>query len=253
MAQVRAAGGRGYRYLFPQWINGFMNYYVKDRNATYTYDSRAIVSAGEGTDGLQTALNQYAGQGYRWLGNVLPSVAQGDPMMLFEKDASSVSYQYVVTPVPAGDLVAALNARGTDGYLLRSMAFAFGTSMVSVFEKSNTGAKYVYEAVDPATSEDSQGARGFVRMGSISTSVGWRTIYVRDTTQNATFTWSFERQPTSHAALLEQFNAKGAQGWKYMHPDAREAGTYAAQAAYARSSNCSGVLCGSGPLWILTP
>lgn len=230
LAQLNEQGARGYRLY--EYVNSWLGLpdasntlFVKDVATTYAYESQELATT---TEALQARLAAQGARGFRWL---RPRYIDGVVYDLFRKDlGASTTYSY--TLMPAQRYVAAAidqaNSMGATGHYAvgdLEAPLAVDQNPVQIYEKASSGGTYAYERL-PTVSRDAeflaqlnaQGARGFNWRGRNDFGDANVNVYVKDTTQSATFAYhalphcamSFSCKGNGDLSdLVEQANAEG--------------------------------------------
>ena len=223
--------------------------FVKDAATTWTFELQPDTVS---SSALLSQLQTQGMRGFRFAG---PYVVGGTAYNLYRKDTgSATTYTYNVLPAALSsvDFLAQANAQGANRYYATGATYGFGTSNlnnVQLYEQAVQGnSSYAYEVLArPGTDADllaqlnAEGARGYRFRSAFVFTDGTRTVYEKDTSQAATFTF-FGRTPQPNStAYIMQANAEGANGnvlvGDYVYPS----GT--TQTLYMTPANCTGFLC----------
>jgi hypothetical protein len=189
-----------------------------------------------GRDAALQTLNQQGAAGFAFVtglavqtnpGAGLPEFALAD---LYAKGDAGVTYQYV-TDLSVDNAAAFLNrvnSRGAEGYVLKAQ-YAFNptniltTDSYYLFAKSTRRATtYSYRLLPQASTSspslaeiNQQGSAGYVFRVTLIFGTQVVSLYVRDNTNGATYTYETTPMPNSSAAALSEFNAQGARFFIY--------------------------------------
>jgi hypothetical protein len=259
LAQANAQGARGFQLIGPLFVGpDAINLYVRDQNTTFAYE--ALDDATTQT-ALANQLNAQGARGFRF-DNFFTSGTY------YVKDnTAGLTYQYELlaeTNTTTGFLTQA-NSQGARGFYF-VFTYGIGGTTVAMYGKDSSAATYQYElhpATDANATADSfvaqantQGARGFKHVtgfyffGNPSGDTA-RNIYVKDTSQSATFSYQALAQTANSATLLTQANAEGQTNFVYtggqiFFPDGF-LGAQQPRNMYFKPLNCAGVvLCSAG-------
>lgn len=255
LGHLNAEGGRSFRFLTGlAFVSGqsvsTVEAYVKDGTASYVYE---LLDTATSRSAFQAQLDAQGARGFRWAGSY---AVGGANVTLYRKDDSS-TYSYVLTAPQsssAGFLQEA-NAQGANGYLNLAPSFMVGTEAVAIYEKGSAGgARYVYEFPSSPSSDgdllaqfNAQGARSFRFRSPYHFTDRDGLLYVQDSSQSSTFSFSALDPTDSSAKWVEQANAQGAQGrgliGDYMMPSGQTKNIFFA------ASSCTGELCNSTSLF----
>jgi hypothetical protein len=221
---------------------------------TYSYEL--------GSDSSISFMNQEGAKGYRYEENFLSNTAT-DPStagveqynIRFRKDsASSATYTHAVAPMSTNTAVflTQANDRGRSGYWF-AWNYSPNSPLVSdnnanLYIKNNASkATYDYHILAwPSTQNDllnqlnSEGAKGYRALASGLYMAPNATIYIKDQTQAATFTYRLLTGSTR--PTVAQKNSQGAQGYAYWGAIAVP-GTGSMGNLYVKADNCQGWLC----------
>lgn len=254
LAQANAQGANGYAYLtgFAASANDLVNLYVRDLPTTYSWEA---LDPQNTIAGLQAQLNAQGARGFAHSTFLVDSV-------VYVRDAGGLApFSYELRPSQnssAGFLTLA-NTQGERGFFFLGEFFVGGTK-VAIYSKDSSNARYTYvmqtttTAATPdafLTQANAQGQQGYRFIGeyAFSGNAGndtFRNVYVKDTTQLATFDHQALPATTSVTALVTQANAAGELGSVFhgpvmFFPDGfSQPGV--ARHLYVRSINCSGTL-----------
>lgn len=259
LAQANAQGARGFQLIGPQFVGpDSINLYVKDQNTTFTYEALDTATT---QAALTTQLNTQGARGLRF-DNFFTS---GN---YYVKDnAAGLTYQYelLAEANTTNGFIAQANSQGARGFYF-IFTYTIGGATVSMYGKDSSNAVYQYElypATDVNVTADNfvvqanaQGARGFKYVtgfyfGGNPSGDTARNIYVKDTTQSATFSYKAQLQTSNAATLVTQANAEGQLNFIYagaqvFFPDGF-VGTPQPRNTYFKPLNCAGVvLCSAG-------
>jgi hypothetical protein len=171
-------------------------------------------------------LNAQGASGNAYMGPFILGNVQSE---VFVKAQSGTTYQYAADASikTVSGFVAALNARGAQGYVFKGpMIFEGSSTEYDVFVKSSakTGV-YSYQvsdytAVRNTVLEDmnARGAQGFAYAGDLflATDNKFIRLFVKDSGSSATYSYQFKPLLTNRDALLSEINSLGANGfvWK---------------------------------------
>jgi hypothetical protein len=189
-----------------------------------------------GRDAALQTLNQQGAAGFAFVtglavqtnpGAGLPEFALAD---LYAKGDAGVTYQYA-TDLAVDNATAFLNrvnSRGAEGYVLKAQ-YAFNptniltTDSYYLFAKSTRrAATYSYRLLPQASTSspslaeiNQQGSAGYAFRVTLIFGTQVVSLYVRDNTNGATYTYETTPMPNSSAAALSEFNAQGARFFIY--------------------------------------
>lgn len=255
IASFNAQGAKGFRYLYGAFVSpeDQLAVYVKDDQTTYTYE---VQPAPNTLDELRTQLESRGADGFQWIGQYGIWLSPSKPnWMIYRKDvgaATTYSYRVAqVLPATFENLFAQAKAQGAEGYYSKSLKETVANFVVGVYEKDQKrNATYAYEVLDaPDTKEESilamantQGERGFRLISTNNFVPGLKAIFVKDTTQNATFSFYSLPTPDSAAKQVEQANTEGAKGSGLLQTPILNI-INSTSTFYFASKNCSGPLC----------
>jgi hypothetical protein len=189
-----------------------------------------------GRDAALQILNQQGAAGFAFVAElaVQTNPGAGSPEFavadLYAKGDAGVTYQYVAD-LAVGDAAAFLNrvnSRGAEGYVLKAQ-YAFNptniltTDSYYLFAKSTRRATtYSYRLLpqsstsSPSLAEiNQQGSAGYVFRVTLVFGAQVVSLYVRDNTNGATYTYETTPMPNSSATALSEFNAQGARFFIY--------------------------------------
>jgi hypothetical protein len=213
-------GAKGFRFLGPLGsAPSAANVYVKTGSTTYVYETQ---SEPANSSAFLSQANDAGSRGFRWVGM---TSANGVAVMMYRKDSGSDATYTYRTEGPASnkaDYISRGNAQGSEGYYNTAPMIVFGSSTVSVFEKSSVGnSTFAYEVLDPAGDTagalaqfTEEGARGFRYRGPF----GFGNIFAKDLSQSSTFTYQALTPESTLAGLIEQANTVGANGFGFIGP-----------------------------------
>jgi hypothetical protein len=267
LAQLNAQGARGYYFYGTEAFSStnpadFRNLYVKDSNTTYTYE----VLADQTT--AATLLAQMNSQGARGFDFYGPTTLG---TIYVKENGSSITYTHQLLNAQntnAGFLTQA-NAQGTSGsYYAGGYGFPGDPQSYAIYTKINSSnATYNYRlqpAVnDPGTGSslmtqaNAQGQEGYKFIGGeffqgepVGSATRSRNLYVKDTSQSATFSWKALDIANSASTFLTQANTEGASGSIYWggyasFPNGSNANPLVTvlNNLYFKASSCTGLLC----------
>ncbi|WP_398494995.1 hypothetical protein [Variovorax sp.] len=227
LAPFNAQGAKGLRYFGSafQSPTDQLAIYVKDSDTTYTYELQPDPAT---LDEFRTQLANRGAAGFQWIGSYSERTGSGMYVTwhIYRKDASAATtFAYRVVqyqPYAMDKIIAEANIQGADGYYASNMSSTAANRLVGIYEKDlKSSSTYAYEAVELPdlknntflTAANERGARGFrLTDASFSGPNGPQFVFVKDTTQNSSFSYyglSIQEKP---AKLLEQVNAEGAKG-----------------------------------------
>jgi hypothetical protein len=256
LAQMNAQGARGFQYVGGLVVNSdFFNLYVKVQSATFSYEAQDSTTT---SAALLTQLNAQGTRGYRLDGFLTSGT-------YFVKDNSTtLTYQYelpAAQDTSAGFLTQA-NAQGARGFFF-VFTYLVGGSTVAIYGKDSSSAAYAYQLQPPTdnltpaqfvSQADTQGASGYKYLTGFfftgnSAGTQSQNIYVKDTSQNATFSYKAQATTTTSATFITQANTEGALNFVYLSGLAFFTPSFEQRNVYFKPSNCAGwVLCsGGGP------
>ncbi|WP_280813710.1 hypothetical protein [Variovorax sp. TBS-050B] len=249
-AALAQQGARGFRYLGPLSAGSAVppesgDVYVKYADATYSYELKNPADA----DAFLAQANEAGARGFRWGGLVM---VNGSFLHIFRKDGDAPStYSYRAEPPAAtkADYLAQANAQGAEGYYPSVPMFQFGVSASRAIYEKNTSGSAIYatelgevpgSASDAMAQFEERGSRGFRFRGLYGFSDGTVHLYVKDTSQAATFNYQALEPQAGMAALIAQANAQGAAHFGLIGPILLPGGT--ATSLYFKPNGCAGSL-----------
>ena len=254
LAQMNAQGTRGFQYISGLLLGAeFVNLYVKEQNTTFSYTAQDTAST---TGDLSVQLNGFGARGYRF-----DSFLASGTYYVRDNTATLI-YSYDLPPAPTtttGFLTQA-NDRGASGFHF-VFTFLIGGSTIAIYGKDTSEARYQYElhpstdvnfaVADFVNQANAQGQRGFKFTTGFFFGDGVRNIYVKDGTQNASFSYKASASVSPRAALVAQANGEGRLNFVYagglvFFPDGY-AGAPQARNIYVNPANCAGwFMCSAG-------
>jgi hypothetical protein len=253
LAQINQEGSQGYFYQDAAGMCGDATFVNDSTGQQYTYD--LLLLPGNMADFI-TQANAEGAKGYRYLaGNCLLG-APGSYVnyAVYRKDVGlSATYTYADDPILASlpDFLTQANGRGQAGYWLYPYVPPVGSTGNLYVKNNASNATYTYDVLaQPSTVNDylaqlnSEGTNGYLALGTATASfsgAGITTVYVKDQTQAAIFTY---QPPASSApsALIDQMNSYGAQSYAYW--GILQLGTNGPIGSYyVKASHCSGWMC----------
>jgi hypothetical protein len=267
ISQLSAQGARGYYFYGTEGFsssntNDFRNLYVKDSNTTYTYE---VLPDQTTAATLLAQMNSQGARGFDFYGPTTLGV------IYIKENGSQATYTYQflnASSTNAGFLSQA-NAQGTNGYFYAGgYIFPGNSQQYAIYTKlSNSNAVYSYRLLptvsDPGVANDlvtqanAQGQEGYKFIGGeffegepVGSATRSRNLYVKDTTQAATFSWKALDVANSSSTFLTQANTEGASnsyywgGWASF-PNGSTASPLVTvlNSLYFKGSNCTGMLC----------
>jgi hypothetical protein len=257
LAQMNAQGARGFQYVGGLIIGSdFFNLYVKDQSATFVYEAEdsATTSAS-----LLTQLSAQGARGYRLDGFLTSGT-------YFVKDTSTtLTYQYELptAQTTSASFLTQANAQGVRGFFF-VFTYFIGGSTIAIYGKDSSAAVYAYQLQPPTdnltpaqfvTQADTHGASGYKYLTGFffsgnAAGTQSQNIYVKDTSQNATFTYKTQANTASSATFITQANAEGALNFVYLSGFVFSIPSFEQRNVYFKPSNCAGwVLCSGGGLF----
>lgn len=251
LSQLNAQGARGFSYYSPNIAgNDVFNFYAKDSSTTFSYE---ILDLPNSSNDLSSQLNSQGARGFALYG---PST-QG---MIFGKESANATYSYrtFLSATTTAAFLTQINAQGSEGYVYVGSYVPDTNSgtAYSAFEKiNNTNSVYSYRTLTMADTEaalisqiNQQGAEGYKYTGAQFVN-SFFNLYVKDTSQNATFAWKVMPLSTSMNALVTQANTEGSQGNVFWATIILVNDNNKELQLYFKPSNCSGTICrASSPL-----
>lgn len=139
-------GKQGYLYKMPAYDNNYQmfNLYVKNtsNNRTYTYQTVENLTT---ADHFLTHNNNLGKSGWRYHSQIFDNSIKN----LYVKDNNNTTYEYATEPVDNNltKFREKLNHRAKDGWVYRGN-LSFGTTIVSLFERSNHTQSFHCEVVE---------------------------------------------------------------------------------------------------------
>lgn len=256
LAQANAQGARSFLYLSAIAVGvDFANLYASETPGVFSYRSLDTPST---ASAFEAQLNAQGAERFRF-GGVLTS---GSYFYRDENSNRTFSYRVLALPASSSDFLTQANAQGAEGYFF-VLPYFIASTAYAIYAKESGAATYSY-ALQPSTDinatpgdfvtqANAQGASGFKFRTSYQFSDGARNVYVRDTSQSATYTWKTNDNASSVAALVAQANTEGAGGFVYLgarvfFPNGISNPSQT-RIVYFRPANCAGsVMCApSGP------
>lgn len=266
LAQANAQGANGYAYLFGSAVTAaeYINLYVKDLATTYAWEALDLPAT---ATALQAQLNAQGARGYA-RGTFMTDGAVTS--VFYVKDAQGLapfSYELLPSQNSSSAFLNQANAQGARGFHFVGN-FIIGGATVAIYGKDRSSARYVY-ALQAPTGEaapesflaqaNAQGLQGYRFVGEYVFAgepggQAYKNIYVKDSTQAATFDYKALGATSGSGALLTQANAEGQSGYFYAGSmiffpyGYGQAGVV--RNVYGKPTNCSGtVMCrASSPL-----
>lgn len=260
LAQANAQGASGYAYLSGMAFgsSSFLDLYVKDVATTYTWEALDLPA---NATALQTQLNAQGTRGFA-LGTFMTDGTVSSVYYVREAQGlSPYSYELLPSQTTSANFLTQANAQGARGFFFLG-EFAIGGSTVAIYGKDSSSARYSYALQAPTgqaapdvfiAQANAQGQQGYRFIGEyvFSGNPGtdaFKNIYVKDTTQAATFSYQALAETTTGPALLTQANDQGLQGYFYGGATIFFPNGYGnpgvTRNVYARATNCTGtVMC----------
>lgn len=260
LAQANAQGVNGYAYLSGTAFSStnFLNLYVKDIATTYTWEALDLPS---NATALQTQLNAQGARGFAHHGFLTDGAVNSVYYVRDAQGPASYSYELLTSQSTSANFLTQANAQGARGFFFLG-EFTIGGSTVAIYGKDSSSARYSYALQAPTGQADpevfiaqanAQGQQGYRFIGEyvFSGNPGtdaFKNIYVKDTTQAATFSYQALAETTTGPALLTQANDQGQQSYFYGGATIFFPNGYGnpgvTRNVYARASNCTGtVMC----------
>ena len=254
LAQMNAQGARGFQYVSGLLVGPeYVNFYVKDQNTNFSYTAQDTPTT---ASDLLVQLNGFGARGYRF-----DSFLTSGSYYLRDNTASlTYSYELPAAPTTHSGFLTQANDRGASGFYF-VFTYVIGGNTVAMYGKDASNARYVYElhpstdanvsAHDFVTQANAQGQRGFKFMTGFFFNDGSRNIYVKDSAQNASFSYKASPSVSPGEALVTQANAEGQRNFVYagalvFFPDGY-LGVQQLRTIYVNPANCAGwVMCSAG-------
>jgi hypothetical protein len=270
LTQMNAQGARGFVYVSGIVLDNntpgntaddlFANLYAKDSTTTYTYE---ILDTPATKDAFVAQMNAQGTRGYVFYG---PTTAG----TIYVKESGSTTYSYEVLSA-AGNTTNAgfltqVNAQGDRGFgYIGSYIFGLNAADTVNFYGKVTGsaAKYSYRLEPLLNAPDTfiaqanaQGLQGFkFQSGAVFTGEPansgnqFKALYVKDTSQSATFDWKAISTVSTPMTFVNQANNEAASGYIFLSGYVFVDGpTNIFRNLYFKAANCTGPLCRiSGP------
>ncbi len=254
LSQANTEGDRAFVFLSSLIYGATQsNLYANDTPGVFTYRSLDTPSTKTAFEGQ---LNSQGAERYRF-GGVLTS---GSYFYRDENSDRTFSYRLLPSPGTTTEFLTQANAQGAEGYFY-FLPYFVESSFYAIYAKESGTSTYSY-ALQPSTDVNStaddfvaqantQGANGFKFRTSFQFSDGSRNIYVKDTSQAATFSWKHNQDVASASALVTQANAEGVNGFVYLGSRVFFPNGFASPSQtriiYFSPLNCAGsVLCSPG-------
>ncbi|MGL5001428.1 MAG: hypothetical protein ACRDAM_00640, partial [Casimicrobium sp.] len=249
--QADAQGARSFSYVGSIAVGTQANLYANEASGAYTYRSFDLPATALD---FQTLANEQGAQRFRFGGF-------SGAGMYFVRDETSnrtFTYRVVESTYVSGEFLTQVNGQGAEGYYFVS-PFLFGFAVHFIYAKESGNSTYEWtlqsatdqNAADLITQANTQGTNGYKFRTSFAFSNGTRNLYVKDTSQTATFAWRQNPNVDSVAALVTQANTEGAIGFVYQgarvfYPTGFS-GPSDTRIIYFRPTNCAGsTLCSTG-------
>lgn len=254
LAQLNSEGANGYTWFTPVALTGDggaeFAIYAKTGTATYTYEVLTMPTT------LPDTLAQANSEGARGFARVTPVMAgitngiPNDVIIYRHTVGSSAAYTYesLATPTTDAGFLTQANAEGARGFFFGGVAAVMGGATAALYANdSSSAARYAYTA-QPLnnssaaflTQANAQGALGYKFYGAFFFTGQTSSIYVKDTTQSAQFTYSSQAAVTQVSNYVSQANAQGANGLR-LYGELQFGST--PQNFYFLPQNCTGLLC----------
>jgi hypothetical protein len=256
LAQANAQGARSFLYLSAIAVGvDLANLYASETPGVFSYRSLDTPNTAAT---FESQLNTQGAERFRF-GGVLTS---GSYFYRDDNSDRTFSYRVLALPSASSDFLTQANTQGADGYFF-ALPYFISSASYAIYAKESGAATYSY-ALQPSTDfnatpadfvnqANAQGANGFKFRTSYQFSDGARNVYVKDTSQSATYTWKANDNAASVAALVTQANTEGASGFVYLgarvfFPNGIT-NPSETRVVYFRPLNCAGsVMCApSGP------
>lgn len=254
LAQMNAQGARGFQYISGLLVGAeYVNVYVKDQNTTFSYAAQDTAST---TDDLRVQLNGFGVRSYRFDG----FLTSGTYYVRDNTASLTYSYELPTAPTTTSGFLTQANDRGESGFYF-VFTYLIGGNTVAIYGKDTSDARYQYElhpSTDVNVSADgfvtqanTQGQRGYKFATGFFFNDGSRNIYVKDSAQNASFSYKASATVAPAAALVTQANAEGQLNFVYaggliFFPNGY-AGAQQPRNIYVNPANCAGwVMCLAG-------
>jgi Dockerin type I domain len=251
LAQTNAQGARAYVYIGPL-VYGLTqsNLYVNDTPGVFTYRSLDTPSTAAA---FEQQLNAQGAERYRFAG----VDTSGSYFYRDENSNRTFDYRVLALPSTSSTFLSQANAQGANGYYFFLSYFLEGASYAIYAKESGTSVyAYALEAstdvnatpADFIAQANARGANGFKFRTSYFFSDGSRNVYVKDTSQSATYVWKDNAEVANASTLVSQANAEGLNGYVFFPMGFTNPSV--TRVAYFKPNNCAGsVLCSpSGPL-----
>lgn len=262
LAQANAQGGNGYAYLFGSVeATEYINLYVKDLATTYTWEALDLPAT---ATALQTQLNAQGARGYAHATFMTDGLVSS---VFYVRDAQGLapfSYELLPAQTSSGAFLNQANGQGARGFHFVGN-FSIGGAAVAIYGKDRSSARYTYTLQAPTgeaapesfvAQANAQGQLGYRFVGAYffageQGGQAFKNIYVKDSSQAATFDYKTLGATSGSGALLTQANAEGQSGYFYAGPMIFFPYGYGqpgvARNVYAKPANCSGtVMCRPG-------
>jgi len=256
LIQANTQGANGYAYLTGYAVTDkdFINLYVKDLATTYSWEALDPPSSGAS---LEAQLNAQGARGFAHHTFLLDSV-------LYMKDAIGLApflYELWPSQTTSAGFLSQANVQGAKGFFFLG-EFLIGGTTVAIYGKDSSNARYSYLLQSPISSAtpdsfvmqaNSLGQQGYRFMGErfYSGNPGnesFKAVYLKDTTQTATFEFKTRATTIGVSSLLTQTNAEGQLGYVFYGPTAFFPNGFnqpsVTRNLYFKPTNCTGtVLC----------
>jgi hypothetical protein len=262
---MNAQGARGFLYIGGIVLdNGtpgntaddvFANLYAKDSNTTYTYEILDTLST---KDPFVAQMNAQGARGYAFYG---PTTAG----TIYVKESGSATYAYealsATTTATNAGFLAQISPQGDRGFAYIG-AYIFGANLantVNFYGKVNgSAAKYGYRLeplLDNANTfiaqANTQGQQGYKLQGGLvftgeptGSAAQFRALYVKDTTQSASFEWKAISIASTPSSFVTQATNEASSGYLYWSGYVfTDGAANVFRNLYFKAANCSGPLC----------
>ena len=229
LAQFDAQGKTGRRFVSPMSISGnsaISNLYVDDAGSSMTYDYQSLDPTGNAAE-LLAQLNQQGSSGFMFMGPLASGSAYSDVHHYFLKEngtAQTFEYQLTGTGTIA-DFKSTLASQGLNGWqwLSSYMVDSSGFDERDLFVRHPGRAeKFSYRILDVPAGEaeylsqcNTQGADHYRWVGPIYLSGAEYNVFVKSSSLNGIYRYTFRDSTSTRAEFLSQANALGSQGWSF--------------------------------------
>jgi hypothetical protein len=191
-----------------------------------SYEAKVLAAT---SAGFISQANEEGAKGYRFIFPVSFYNEETVYAIFINEGSQGATFSYeALTPAgTADDFIAQANAEGAKGYrYLTDLAFGDDNTNYAIYGKADSeSAVFSYEALPPAgtavdfvTQANAEGAKGFryVSDAIFSDDGDVSSIYLKDSSQAATFSYEVLGAKDAPDDFVAQANTEGAKGFRYM-------------------------------------